>query len=112
MAKETTVPRCAWCGHHKEDLGGLLINIRQEDERNSSWVGKVCMTCYRYLGSMHYTSARAEYLLQVDFDELPDSLKADVAILRMAPPNKHVQGIGIRLDEPYYKPMEVVLLDP
>ena len=103
------VARCAWCNIHKGELGRMLV-VSQSDD-NKAWLGHVCITCYADLGVESYLRHRSpntEGMAVISFDALPDSLKADVAILRLAPPYKHVQGVGIRVGD-YY---EVVLTEP
>ena len=103
------VARCAWCNIHKGELGRMLV-VSQSDD-NKAWLGHVCITCYADLGVESYLrhrSPKTDGMAEISFDALPDSLKADVAILRLAPPYKHVQGVGIRVGH-YY---EVVLTEP
>lgn len=103
------VARCAWCRTHRSDLGRMLVVSQSDDNR--AWLGYVCRTCYADLGVESYLRHKppnTESMAVISFDALPDSLKADVAILRLAPPYKHVQGIGIRVGH-YY---EVVLTEP
>ena len=103
------VARCAWCNIHKGELGRMLV-VSQSDD-NKAWLGHVCITCYADLGVESYLRHRSpntDGMAVISFDALPDSLKEDVAILRLAPPYKHVQGIGIRVGH-YY---EVVLTEP
>ena len=103
------VARCAWCRVHMSELGRVLVVSESDD--NKAWLGYVCRTCYADLGVASYLRHRSpntEGMAMISFDALPDSLKADVAILRLAPPYKHVQGVGIRVGD-YY---EVVLTEP
>lgn len=102
------IARCAWCRMHKSDLGRVLVVSKSDDDQ--AWVGYACMPCYAALGAgsyLQYKPPKTDSMATMDFDDLSDSLKSDVAILRLSPPYKHVQGVGIRVGD-YY---EVVLLE-
>lgn len=105
MAQVARCAWCAWCAMHKQALGKVLIVSESDD--NKSWLGYACMHCYERLDAPIVRTPIVKMMAAIDFDDLSDDLKSDVAILRLAPEYKHVNGVGIRVGN-YY---EVVLLE-
>ena len=122
------VPRCAWCARVKKDLGLVLLVVKKkklerwfstvgrtgkwvDDDNNELWTAHICMPCYEQLGgSFNVLVPPSQNLLgevKEKEDELSERLQTDIAMLRLSPPNKHIQGIGIRVNDEY----EVVLLE-
>lgn len=123
-----TLNRCAWCSSVKKDLGLVLLVVRKkklerwystvgrtgkwvDDDDNELWTAHICMPCYEQLGgSFSVVVPPSQNLLgevKEKEDELSERLQTDIAMLRLSPPNKHIQGIGIRVDDAY----EIVLLE-
>ena len=119
------VPRCAWCSTAKKDLHSALIVFKNlklvrrlgftdkwiKNDGDSLWTACICQQCYEVQGSrFHVDIPSAQYLfdeIHQTEDELSDKVRSDLAMLRLAPPNKHIQGVGIRVGDRF----EIVLLE-